>query len=634
MTAPPAPASIRLRRGAARACAAAAVLAALGGCAVFGDRKDEPPAAAQDPAAGPVTGTGAGAGERASWRLEVEAPPPLRKLLVDYLDLSRFQAAAGDEGVTPGELSRLVAAAPAQARALLETEGYFGADVSVEREDGTPPLLRVRVDPGPRTQVADVSVRTQGPLQAAAEAGDARAAGVRSTLQKDFPLKPGTPWRQSAWSAAKVETVARMHSLGYAAGTLADSRALVDAPSQRASLDLLLDSGPLFLLGDIRVEGLERYREAAVRNVANFGPGEPYSEQKLQEYQERLAKVGLFESTSVRIDPDAAQAAAVPVTVRVREFPLQQVTAGVGYSANTGQRFTLEHTHRKVFGQHWRARSKFELGRSLKSAETELTSHPLPDNWRNLAAFGVENLTVNDQVRNSVRLRVGRGRETKEVDRLYYLELTRANLHDNTTDVTTTSNAVSGNYQWVFRRVDNVLLPTRGHALSAQLGGGYARSSDAENGPFGRAVARYTYYRPFGGDWYSQTRIEAGQVWAGADVGIPDTLLFRAGGDDSVRGYAYRSLGPLKNGAVSSGRVLLTASAEVAHPISPKYPAFLWAVFVDAGNAAAGWGSYRAALGYGAGVRWRSPVGPLRLDLAYGQDVRKVRLHLSVGVNF
>ena len=635
MTAPPAPRRHpRPLRGAARACAAALALAALGGCAMFGDRKDESAAVARDPAAGPPPGTGLAAGDRASWRLEVAAPPPLRKLLVDYLDLSRFQAAAGDEGVTPAELSRLIATAPAQARSLLETEGYFNAEVSVEREDGTPPLVRVRVEPGPRTTVAKVDVRARGPLQQAAEAGDAAAARIRRQLGRDFALPVGEPWRQSDWSAAKVQTVSRLRSLGYAAGTLADSRALVDATTQRADLDLLLDSGPLFLLGDIRIEGLERYREAAVRNVANFGPGEPYSEQKLQEYQERLAKVGLFESSSVRIEPDAAQAAAVPVVVRVREFPLQQATLGIGYSANTGQRLTLEHIHRRVFGLHWRSRSRLELGRDLKSAETELTSHPLPDNWRNIVALGVENLTSGSQERNSARLRVGRARDTKELDRLYYLELTRSNLHDVPTDTSTSATAVSGHYHWVFRRLDSVLLPTRGWSLTAQLGAGYSKSSDADNGPFGRTLARFNYYRPFGGDWYTQTRIEAGQVHAADNVGIPDTLLFRAGGDDSVRGYAYRSLGPVKKGVVTSGRVLLTGSAEVQHPITPRYPAFLWAVFVDAGNAAQDWGSYRPVFGYGTGVRWRSPVGPLRLDVAYGQDVGKVRLHLSVGVNF
>ena len=79
---------------------------------------------------------------------------------------------------------------------------------------------------------------------------------------------------------------------------------------------------------------------------------------------------------------------------------------------------------------------------------------------------------------------------------------------------------------------------------------------------------------------------------------------------------------------------LLTASAEIARPISAKYPAIWWAAFVDAGNAADRLSELRPALGYGVGVRWRSPVGPLRVDLAYGQETQKVRVHLSIGIAF
>jgi translocation and assembly module TamA len=79
---------------------------------------------------------------------------------------------------------------------------------------------------------------------------------------------------------------------------------------------------------------------------------------------------------------------------------------------------------------------------------------------------------------------------------------------------------------------------------------------------------------------------------------------------------------------------MFAGSAEIARPISENRPALWWAAFVDAGNAANAWNELTPAVGYGLGLRWRSPVGPLRLDLAYGQEVRKVRLHLSVGIAF
>ena len=164
-----------------------------------------------------------------------------------------------------------------------------------------------------------------------------------------------------------------------------------------------------------------------------------------------------------------------------------------------------------------------------------------------------------------------------------------------------------------------------------QTGAGYARSNFAESGPFGRLTGRLTWYRPLG-NWYAQTRLELGQVFAADRVGLPDTVLFRAGGDDSVRGYAYRTLGPMVNGVVTSGRVVGTASFEIARPVSEKLPILWGAAFIDAGNAATSWREFKAVRGYGVGVRLRSPIGPLRIDFAYGEEIEKFRLHFSVGV--
>ena len=120
---------------------------------------------------------------------------------------------------------------------------------------------------------------------------------------------------------------------------------------------------------------------------------------------------------------------------------------------------------------------------------------------------------------------------------------------------------------------------------------------------------------------------------AGDAVSVPDTLLFRAGGDDSVRGYAYRSLGVTREGVVTGGRALATGSVELAHPIMKRMPSLLGAVFVDVGDAAERMGDLRPNVGYGVGVRWRSPVGMLRLDLARGTETGQFRVHFSVGIS-
>jgi translocation and assembly module TamA len=377
-----------------------------------------------------------------------------------------------------------------------------------------------------------------------------------------------------------------------------------------------------------------------VRKLANFGPGEPYSEKLLLDFQERIQKLGLFEGASVEIDPDPAHASAAAVLVRVKEQPLHQATIGIGYSANTGPRVSLEHTDRRVFGSHWVAHNKFAVGPEQQSWEGELTSHPLDNLYRNLVSGSATRLLSDDQVQLSWNARLGRTQDTPRIERLYFGELAHARVDSAT--LTSQADAASVNYHWVYRDIDNVLLPTRGLTTTLQAGVGHAHGSraaldepfESASGPFARLYARLTWYQPFGDAWYGTARVEGGQVLTRNVVGIPDTLLFRAGGDDSVRGYGYRTLAPSIDGVAVGGRSLFTSSLEVARPISPRYPAYWWAVFVDAGNAADKPSELKPAVGYGVGLRWRSPVGPLRVDLAYGQQTKQVRMHLSVGIAF
>jgi translocation and assembly module TamA len=117
---------------------------------------------------------------------------------------------------------------------------------------------------------------------------------------------------------------------------------------------------------------------------------------------------------------------------------------------------------------------------------------------------------------------------------------------------------------------------------------------------------------------------------------MPDAEQWRAGGEDSVRGYSWRSLGPLdRNGNVIGGNSLITSSIEIAHPFTERLPSVWWATFYDAGSAASRFSDLKIDRGYGVGLRWRSPVGPLKIDLSHGQgEHHLLRLDLSVGVVF
>jgi translocation and assembly module TamA len=377
-----------------------------------------------------------------------------------------------------------------------------------------------------------------------------------------------------------------------------------------------------------------------VRNLSTFRPGDIYDDKLLLDYQERLVKFGLFEGASVELDatgpPDAA-----PVVVKVKEQSQHQATFGIGYSANTGGRVSLEHWNRKVFNLPWVAHTTLAYGSELKSIGTEFTAYPDANLWRHLAAANYEELKAADETRYSWAVRAGRSKDTNRFERLYYLEASHAKV-TNSKQLSSSAEAVSGNYHWLKRDLDDILAPTRGYALALQGGLGYGRGEETRSdvpgterakGPFVRAYGRYTWFRPFG-RWFANARVEAGEVFVKNRISVPDTTLFRAGGDGSVRGYDYRTLGPIRNNAVVGGQVLLTGSVELEHPISKRLPALLGAVFVDAGDAEDRWGEIRPVFGYGVGVHYRSPIGPLRLDFAYGEAVKDWRLHISVGITF
>ncbi len=645
------------------AAGSAAALLCLGGCASVSAlfaKADTGPAAAVTPTE-PV------------YRLEIDAPRDLRALLGTYLDLSRYQnAPAGDE-ITHAEIDRLMAAAPAQVRSLLETEGYFTPEVKVARvgsvtvdgdappADASPsaapasapaharshqhrhqvPQLRLQVEPGPQAVVERFELQATGALRDAAEAGDLDARVLLAQVRNEWQLPPEWTFRQSDWSSAKNAALAKLRADGYPAATWGATSASVDEATHSVALALSADSGPLYRLGSLDIDGLQHYGASTVNHLWTLKPGTPYREADLLDFQDRLQKAGLFEGASVVLDTAPATAQAAPVDVRVRELTLQQATFGAGLSANTGPRLTAEHIHRQPFGWDWIAKNKLELGSKLTSWSGELTSYPLEGLYRNLIAGHLERLEAVSEVRSSASLRIGRSQDTTRIERLSFAELTRSKLDtaSNLGTITSNNDALSGNYHWIYRDLDSVLLPTDGQTLSTQTAVGYALSrkdttGTDHDGPFARLYGRYTLYRPLGAAWYGTARVEAGQVITRRDVGIPDTLLFRAGGDDSVRGYAYRSLGPRSDGALLSGRVLLSGSAEVARPISAQRPSLWWAAFVDAGNAADSWQHLHPVLGYGLGLRWRSPVGPLRVDMAYGDDVHAWRMHLSVGIAF
>lgn len=629
------------------------------------------PVAASAPGASASGATVRRAPRPVDWQLTVEAPSPLDDLLMDNLDLARFQrearqaeaddAVADDEEPTPsalritrGELRRLLAEVPSQARALLEAEGYFTAQVRIKVDDGggdgsglaggapvpasgaptSPVLVHVVVEPGPRTVVRQVQFVYEGELDTRLSASDADAKELTEDIADNWGLPPDEPFRQADWTNAKNTTLARLRADTYPMASWSGTAATVDAQARTASLFLVADSGPAFSFGEVRIEGLERQPPSSILNLAPFRPGQPYRERQVLDWQERLQKVNLFESVYVAPAFDVNHPEATPLIVQVRESPIQEASIGIGASSDNGPRVSFEHLHRNPFGLDWQVRTKVQLGVRMSDGLIDLLSHPWPGRKRGLASVQASSIEDNDNaITRTQRAKVGRLREGERLERTDYVEVVRTTVRSAADLLVSDATALSFTSQWIFRDVDSQVLPTRGTTTMVSLTGGRSISALDASGYFGRVHGRFTAYVPLPASWQLQLRAEGGQVLARDNVSVPDALLFRAGGDDSIRGYAYRSIGVERDGVTTGGRVLGTGSIELSHPLWPGQPNLLGAVFMDVGDAAERIDQWALKRGHGVGIRWRSPVGPFRIDIARGVSTDEWRLHFSVGVS-
>ncbi|GAB3764107.1 autotransporter assembly complex family protein [Ramlibacter monticola] len=565
--------------------------------------------------------------------LEVRAPGPLKELLERHLELRRYREVSD---LDDAEIARLVVLADQDARELLATQGYFAPQVRIAREPGERTRLVVDVQPGERAVVGEVDIAFEGDI---AGSPDADAATQRDTIRRDWELPVGRPFTQPSWEQAKSKALRALLARRYPAGRISYSLADVDAASARAKLGLKLDSGALFRLGPVRVTGIERYDPLLVERLARLPEGAVYDQEKIVQAQLRLAGSGYFDSAFIFVDPLAPDPQAAPVQVTVREAPLQKVILGLGFTTDGGPRATLEHRHNRVPGIGWQAITKLQVEDKNPYAQTEWIGTPDPKGWRKSVLARAERLDDGRLVTYSQRLRAGRFQNSDHIDRNVFLQYERSSV-DNPNNVPLTpadtgdGSAVTINYAWTGRYFDNLTSPTRGFGIAVELGAGVTLEGNQH--PFQRTVVRWLGFRPLE-KGRLQLRAEGGAVLASGSATVPSTQLFRTGGDNTVRGYGFLDIGvPLGDGLVGPGRLMALGSVEWQRPIQRggRPTEFEGLLFVDAGAVADHVGDLRPRVGVGTGVRWRSPVGPVEMAIAYGVEPRRFHLHFTAGFVF
>jgi len=555
------------------------------------------------------------------FRVVIDAPREYRRLLEDGLDLVRWQ---NDNRVTLPLLERLVGEARKEAAQALATDGYFSADVRsrIEKVTDREAVVHLSIDPGPRTRVRDVDIGIQGPASNDPE-GRKRIAVVKETWR----LAPGQPFRQSEWDAAKDDALARLARGRYAAASITESEARVDPAARTADLKLRLDSGPIFHAGRTVISGLRRYPASVIENMNPLRPGEPYDATQLDLYQRRLLEIGYFNAVHFAVDPDPSQAAAAPLRINVIEAPSQRIDTGISFSTDTGAGVTVDYSNVDIFDSAWRLRPRLVFNQKEQQLNVTLDTPPRPGGTWNTYSTRLQRRDIEGEISREAMIGYAHnwGLESTPSQLAVSAHYEQQTISGSTTEH---NHAVFVGYRKTFRTTEDLVSPRRGVLGTAEIGASVPGVSSQE---FVRLRGKVNWLIPVGLRNDILVRGEAGVVLAQSRAGIVSSFLFRTGGDQTLRGYAFESIGVPQGTATVGGRYLVLGSVEFTRWVTETLGA---AVFVDAGDAFDRPGAFDAAVGVGMGVRWRSPIGPFRADVAYGERTGKVRLHFSVGFSF
>ncbi len=610
--------------------------------------------------------TGAGADE-ARYDVVVDAPGNLKSLVESNLSLIRWRDADGRRGrIDADQLRRLFNQGKDEIQRLIATEGYYAPTVDAHLEqNGDRWTARYRIQPNAVTTVATVDLQFVGPITQA----PAQQPPDLQALRDGWTLSTGDVFRQSEWETNKRRLLQQLLIRTYPFATLTRTEAQVDVRTSKAKLIVVVASGPAVRFGPLQITGLKRYPPETIRNLDTIDLGELYSQQQLFDFQQKLGNSGFFSRVEVSIDavadpgsdprspfvppklndgvkegetaPATAATSDAPATPLPREVTLplrvlveenraKQLSVGVGLSSTSGPRASLGYNVIDFLGGAKQLRTTFSIDRLKQTLGADLLFPTTATGSTYSILSNVKREDVQGEVTRGAGISGKRawGPQTTErfssIDYLYEQK--------DVSGVPQTSTQTLGvNYGVTLRRTDNLLIPTTGYLATGQVGAGIRLTNGL---PFTRAYGKAIRYRPLGENNTLIVRGEFGAVAGKDTVSLPSTLLFRAGGDGSVRGYGYQSLGVQQVNAIVGGRYVATGAVEVDHWLAPRYPQWGVAGFVDAGNAGNRFSDLKPVVGYGVGARWRSPVGVLDLDVAHGIDNGSTRIHFSLGVTF
>jgi len=500
----------------------------------------------------------------------------------------------------------------------LEALGYYGAQIVKDLDLPTDGCWRARfqITPGEPVIVRQVDVVIDAPLRS--------ESMIATQLMKAQELKD-KPLDHAAYEELKGGLLAAAQALGYFDASFVVSEVKVDAVAQRATVSLDLVGGSRYTFGDIEIVGdfLER---RLIDAYIPFRTGEPFDVSLVARLRRNLADSGYFGRTSVVADTDATVDRAVPI--RIDLFPRARdwtYMFGFGYATDTGARLRADAENNLLNRRGHRAsvRSVLSTERSSLDLQYRMPHRNPLDDWITFDA-GLAHLESSTSTSDIKRLGVRHSYLQGEWVQTDFADLTHEDFKIGD-EYGKSRLVLLGTTFSRFRR-DQPTRPTRGYRVDATLrGASQSLGSDTDFVQVrlgGRVIVGLSQ------NLRAITRTTLGWTWEDDFSDLPPSIRFFAGGDTSIRGYAFESIGPEQDGNVIGGSRLLTGSLEFDYQFRPNWSV---ATFVDSGSAYDNTPQFFT--GVGAGIRWFSPLGPIRIDVAHPLDdpSKEWRLYVTIG---
>ncbi len=518
-------------------------------------------------------------------------------------------------------LERFSVGAVEQAQKAAQALGYYQAQIDTEIKTlGNSPQLVMNVQAGEPIHLRRVTVRIDGP------AHDLKAFRVPKT----DALAPGAVLNHGYYEDAKRLIQNQAARYGFFNGRFTSQRLSVDPRAGVADIELVYDSGPRFSLGKVSFSGDAPFDDDLLKRMVPFKENTPYDSELIAELNQAMQASGYFEGVRVDATPTSAQGQVIPVEVQLETRKPRTMGLGLGYSTDVGPRAKANWTRHWVNAQGHSYGAEMELSAPRQNVGLWYDiplDPPLTDKLRFAGGYQYEEIADTDSL--SKLLTLGPEWHSKLPsgwERVVSLKWQREEYRlGNDTGLST---LLMPGVSYSYLRSDNRIDPHNGYRLQFETQVAKEGLGSDANLVHGTALVKglttlWDNHRFLG-------RVQVGGSFTNGYKSIPPSLRFFAGGDQSVRGYDYQSLSPENSdGDKIGGRYMMTASAEYQYSIAEKWRI---ATFVDQGNSFNSLDLPSLKTGVGIGIRWVSPVGPLRLDLAHAlDDDGGIRLHFSMG---